>query len=236
MGHRLRMGSYRRVTFADLPTDATVIDVRQPSEYDDVTSAGRSISRCTSCSTGSAKSRRPTPRPLCERLPGEHCGIAPRPSRPRRGVGRRRGLYRSGVGAEGDSIRASTSLAVTRRALKKFTQELLARAVGHELKIFRRCVTQKSVRWQRCGVSEVSLQDAYERYADDLVHYATLLVPRSVAADVVADTFADLLRNTDGAWSRARHPKAFLLVRWRTRRGCTTDRTHDAADANNSSP
>ena len=27
--------SYRRVTFADLPTDTTVIDVRQPSEYDE---------------------------------------------------------------------------------------------------------------------------------------------------------------------------------------------------------
>ena len=68
-----------------------------------------------------------------------------------------------------------------------------------------------SVRWQRCGVSEVSLEDAYERYAEDLVRYAALLVPRSVAADVVAETFADLLRNTDGAWSRVRQPKAFLF-------------------------
>ena len=67
-----------------------------------------------------------------------------------------------------------------------------------------------SARWQRCGVSVVSLEDAYERYADDLVRYATLLVPRSAAADVVADTFADLLRNT-GAWSRAQHPKGFLF-------------------------
>lgn len=65
--------------------------------------------------------------------------------------------------------------------------------------------------WQRCCVSEVSLGDAYERYADDLVRYASLLVPRSAAADVVADTFADLLRNADGAWSNAQHPKGFLF-------------------------
>ena len=57
----------------------------------------------------------------------------------------------------------------------------------------------------------MSLEDAYEQYADDLVRFATTLVPRSAAADVVADTFADLLRNTDGAWSTARHPKRFLF-------------------------
>ena len=66
-------------------------------------------------------------------------------------------------------------------------------------------------RWQRGDVSVVSLEDAYEQYADDLVRYATLLVPRSAAADVVADTFADLLRKADGAWSDAEHPKGFLF-------------------------
>jgi RNA polymerase sigma-70 factor (ECF subfamily) len=60
-------------------------------------------------------------------------------------------------------------------------------------------------------VNEVSIEDAYARYADDLVRYASLLVPRSWAADVVADTFVDLLRNSDGAWSRARDPKSFLF-------------------------
>ena len=60
-------------------------------------------------------------------------------------------------------------------------------------------------------MNEVSLEDAYTRYADDLVRYATALVDRSAAGDVVADTFADLLRNPEGAWSRARHPKAFLF-------------------------
>jgi RNA polymerase sigma factor (sigma-70 family) len=60
-------------------------------------------------------------------------------------------------------------------------------------------------------VNEVSLEEAYAAYADDLVRYATLLVPRSAAADVVADTFADLLRNPEGAWSTARDTKAYLF-------------------------
>lgn len=68
-----------------------------------------------------------------------------------------------------------------------------------------------SGRWQRTGVNEVSLEEAYDRYADDLVRYATLLVPRSAAADVVADTFADLLRDPDGAWSTAHDARAFLF-------------------------
>ncbi len=57
----------------------------------------------------------------------------------------------------------------------------------------------------------MTIEDAYHRYADDLVRYATLLVPRSAAADVVADTFAELLRNPANALTRARDPKAFLF-------------------------
>lgn len=72
-------------------------------------------------------------------------------------------------------------------------------------------VTRVSGGWQRSGVNGVSLEEAYDRYAGDLVRYATVLVGRSAAADVVADTFADLLRTPDGAWSKARDPKAFLF-------------------------
>ncbi len=67
------------------------------------------------------------------------------------------------------------------------------------------------MRWQRTGVSEVSIEDAYDQYADDLVRYATVLVARSAAADVVADTFADLLRRPDEAWSSVRDVKRFLF-------------------------
>lgn len=60
-------------------------------------------------------------------------------------------------------------------------------------------------------MNDVSLEAAYSEYAEDLVRYATVLVPRSAAADVVADTFADLLRNPAGAWSTARDVRAFLF-------------------------
>ena len=45
-------------------------------------------------------------------------------------------------------------------------------------------------------------KEAYDQYAGDLARYAHVLVGPSAAADVVADTFADLLRNPDGAWHR----------------------------------
>lgn len=63
---------------------------------------------------------------------------------------------------------------------------------------------------QRRGVSELSLEEAYRRWADEFVRYATVLVSASAAADVVADTFADLLGRPDGPWSRARDAKGFL--------------------------
>jgi RNA polymerase sigma-70 factor (ECF subfamily) len=65
--------------------------------------------------------------------------------------------------------------------------------------------------WQRFGVNGVSLEEAYDQYAGDLVRYAHVLVGSSAAADVVADTFANLLRNPDGPWSTAQDPKAFLF-------------------------
>lgn len=60
-------------------------------------------------------------------------------------------------------------------------------------------------------VNEVSLEKAYDEFAGDLVRHADALVVASATADAVADTFADLLRNPDGAWSAVREPKAFLV-------------------------
>lgn len=57
----------------------------------------------------------------------------------------------------------------------------------------------------------LSLEDAYARYSEELVRYATVLVSNAVADDIVADTFADLLRNPGGSWAQAREPKAFLF-------------------------
>ena len=64
---------------------------------------------------------------------------------------------------------------------------------------------------QRRGVEVLSLEDAYSSYADELVRYATVLVSADAAADVVADTFADLLRRPDRGWAGARDPRAFLF-------------------------
>lgn len=57
----------------------------------------------------------------------------------------------------------------------------------------------------------MSLEEAYSSYADELVRYAAVLVPADAADDVVADTFADLLRRPDRVWARVRDPKAFLF-------------------------
>jgi RNA polymerase sigma-70 factor (ECF subfamily) len=61
------------------------------------------------------------------------------------------------------------------------------------------------------GVNELSLEEAYRRWADELVGYASVLVPISAAADVVADTFADLLARPSVGWSEARDAKGFLF-------------------------
>jgi RNA polymerase sigma-70 factor (ECF subfamily) len=63
---------------------------------------------------------------------------------------------------------------------------------------------------QRMGVGELSLEQAYRSWAGEFVRYAAVLVSVSDAADIVADTFADLLRQPDEAWSRAGDQKGFL--------------------------
>lgn len=61
------------------------------------------------------------------------------------------------------------------------------------------------------GVNELSLEDAYRRWADELVGYASVLVPAAAAPDVVADTFADLLVRSSDGWSQARDARGFLF-------------------------
>ncbi len=57
---------------------------------------------------------------------------------------------------------------------------------------------------------ELTLQGAYEAWADDLVRFATVLVGPSDAADVVADAFASLLRDGD-RWSTIERPRPYLF-------------------------
>ena len=58
-------------------------------------------------------------------------------------------------------------------------------------------------------MNELGLREAYEKWAVDLVGFATAMVGPDRAADVVADAFAGLLRRPDG-WAGAREPRAFL--------------------------
>jgi RNA polymerase sigma-70 factor (ECF subfamily) len=60
------------------------------------------------------------------------------------------------------------------------------------------------------GVNELTLSEAYEKWADDLVGFATALIGPGDAADVVADAFVSLLEDGAG-WSRAERPRSFLF-------------------------
>lgn len=64
----------------------------------------------------------------------------------------------------------------------------------------------------RRGVGEsCTLEEAYLKWSDDLVRYATSLVGSADAADVVADTFAQLVRRGVGSWQEVREPRNYLF-------------------------
>lgn len=77
------------------------------------------------------------------------------------------------------------------------------------------------MQWRRHGrsVNDLNLSDAYAKWADELVGYATALVGPHGADDVVADAFASLLRRErdDAAaerpsrWSQLIEPKPYLF-------------------------
>jgi RNA polymerase sigma factor (sigma-70 family) len=59
-------------------------------------------------------------------------------------------------------------------------------------------------------VETISLEDAYRRWADDLVAFASTVTARDEAADAVADVFQRLLADPS-AWDAVREPRAFLF-------------------------
>ncbi len=67
-------------------------------------------------------------------------------------------------------------------------------------------------------MNQLTVREAYEKWADDLVGYATVVAGRDHAHDVVADTFATILRAERAAaaggraspWSTIREPRAYL--------------------------
>lgn len=59
--------------------------------------------------------------------------------------------------------------------------------------------------------SGLSVEEAYRKWADDLVRYATALVGSADAGDLVAESFAAVLRLGDHRWLAIRDPRAYLF-------------------------
>jgi RNA polymerase sigma-70 factor (ECF subfamily) len=60
-------------------------------------------------------------------------------------------------------------------------------------------------------VGEISIEEAYRKWGDDLVRYATALVGPADAADLVADAFATVLQRGAQRWVEVREPRGYLF-------------------------
>lgn len=58
---------------------------------------------------------------------------------------------------------------------------------------------------------EVTIEESYRKWSDDLVRYATALVGPADAPDLVADVFASMLDRGDDAWHRVRDPRRYAF-------------------------
>jgi DNA-directed RNA polymerase specialized sigma24 family protein len=73
-------------------------------------------------------------------------------------------------------------------------------------------VTQPSpVRHRRDVEGSCSIEEAYRKWSDDLVRYATALVGPADAADLVADTFAGFLHRGETSWAQVRDPRSYAF-------------------------
>jgi RNA polymerase sigma factor (sigma-70 family) len=63
----------------------------------------------------------------------------------------------------------------------------------------------------RRGVGTCTIEEAYEKWSDHLVRYATALVGPDDAADLVADAFAVLLARGGSAWDEVRDPRGYVF-------------------------
>ncbi len=69
-----------------------------------------------------------------------------------------------------------------------------------------------TIAWRhRWGVSGVDLEGAYGKWAGELVGYATALVGPEVAADVVADVFANLVALGPSRWDTVDDQRGYLF-------------------------
>jgi len=55
-----------------------------------------------------------------------------------------------------------------------------------------------------------SIEEAYRKWGDDLVRYATALAGPVDAPDLVAEAFTTVLARGDGAWTTVDEPRAYL--------------------------
>ena len=78
------------------------------------------------------------------------------------------------------------------------------------LDLFRVHVTQAAHLRHRCDVTAMSIEDAYKKWGDDLVRYATALAGPADAPDLVAEAFTTVLARGDGAWVTVDEPRAYL--------------------------
>lgn len=58
---------------------------------------------------------------------------------------------------------------------------------------------------------EITIEDSYRKWADELVRYATALVGPADAPDLVAEAFAAMLDRGEDAWGRVRDPRAYAF-------------------------
>lgn len=58
---------------------------------------------------------------------------------------------------------------------------------------------------------ELSIEEAYRKWADELTRYATALVGPDDAADLVGDAFTSILARGENAWQAVREPRNYLF-------------------------
>lgn len=67
------------------------------------------------------------------------------------------------------------------------------------------------MRRHHCSVyGELSVEDAYRKWADELTRFATALVGPADAADLVGEVFVSMLARGEDAWRAVREPRSYL--------------------------
>jgi hypothetical protein len=60
---------------------------------------------------------------------------------------------------------------------------------------------------------DLSIEEAYRKWADELTRYATALAGPAGAGDLVAEAFASVLSRGSAAWTSVLDPRSYLYRR-----------------------